>query len=214
MSKMQEKYLIMEKIFPKEETILKDTNIIPMIEPETKEKTKTLKVLSFETEQGVFIRGKMIDIDNIKEIKKKFYPLGYGELIKENRKKIRLFPFENIRDIKDKDPYKWSKENGNMLNQEKIGIRRLYTRKLTVIAAARKEIENEDNIHFHKGNSRLSSVKNLGFSVENYEKNLEKSFEPSFKMKKQKKSDKTQEKKVLNLIPLVFGERIKEKTNS
>ena len=211
---MQEKIFIMDKIFPKEDQM--SSSLIKTQINQNKlregseeiERPKTLKVLSFETKDGVFVRGKIIDPDNMKDIKKKFYPLGYGELIKQNRKKIKNFPSIDLSNINEKDPFQWGREQALIQNEEKIGIRRFYTRKLSVVSIARKEVSGV-NMHFQKEKQNLNLYKSLDLVSEGI--GSLKGFEPSFKLKKHPIFEK---KAIIPLNLLSIDEFRKQKSST
>ena len=212
LSKYQEKLAIMDKIFPKsdENPILNQNSLQTRTNSKEKDKGKTLKVLSFQKKDGVFVRGMLIDPDNPQEIKKKFYPLGYGDIIRLNKKKMSHFPIINISDIKEKDPYQWGREQAIFQNQGKMNIMRLYTRKLSVVSSARKEIGV--NMHFQKKNNENKNITlNLAKSVEGNEESLGnsgiKGIGRCFKQKKQMK----REKKNVDSMSLLSFEELKEK---
>lgn len=197
LAKLNEKISIMDKIFPKGEFT---SNFSTTKNPEPLlERSKTLKVLSFETKDGVFVRGKIIEPDNLKDIKKKFYPLGYGDMIKLNKKKIDGFGINNISDIKEKDPYKWGRGD-LLLNQDRMIAMKKYTRKINIIALARKE-SNQLNIHFQKDNSLVQNESGGKNSDESNCKVI-KGFGPTFKKKKQMKRDKKTIELPLNFLSI------------
>ena len=197
LANLNQKLSINEKIFPKSEST---TSLLPAInisEP-LKESTKTLKVLSFETKAGVFVRGKIVESDNFKDIKKKFYPLGYGDMIKLNRKKIGNLHINNISDIRAKDPYKWGREQAMLLNEEKILLMKKYTLKINGNSSIKIEDNNSMNMHFKKyGNNDQS----LGKGSEENSCVL-KGFEPTFKKKKHEKKPKKKIESALNMLSM------------
>jgi len=212
LSKYQEKLAIMDKIFPKsdENPIFNQNSLQSLTNSKEKDKgkEKTLKVLSFQKKEGIFVRGKFIDPDNPQDIEKKFYSLGYGDIISLNKKKISHLPIINISDIKEKDPYQWGREQAMFQNQGKINIMRLYTRKLLVVSAAKKEIGV--NIHFQKKINENIKV-NLGKSVQGMDESLGKSINKGLGMTFKQKKQMKREKKNVDSMSLFSFEDLKDK---
>ena len=189
LSNLHQKLSINEKIFPKSES----TTILPLINDHLRENTKTLKVLSFETKGGVFVRGKIVESDNFKDLKKKFYPLGYGDMIKLNRKRIGAH-IDNISDVRAKDPYKWGREQAMLMNEEKILLMKKYTRKINASSSAKIE-ENSMNMHFKK-------YFNDGGKISDENNCVLKGFEPTFRKKKHEKKTKKLFESPLNILSI------------
>lgn len=187
--KLHERHSLIEKMYSPNETeinLAKPSNSKKQLETknniEPLEKNKELKILSFETKHGVMIRGRLVNSECLKDVKKNFFPLSQHALVLQNRKKLNGIPkIKSISDIKEKDPFKWGREQAGLQNEEKMGIHRFYTRKLK-------------GYSFEEKNNRESDAGKMNFSKEIKEKtpifNEEKGvFEPKLKKKKHQKKD-------------------------
>lgn len=106
---------------------------------------KKTKVLQISSKNGSFLRGKVINPLNFKEIKTKFYPLSLNQINRGNYKKVPMNEKLSISDIKEKDPFLWGREQAMLQNHEKNCLNRLYTRKIETIP--KNFIVKTTNVH-------------------------------------------------------------------
>ncbi len=124
--------------------------------------------MQIPNKKGLILRARGVNSSNITDIKEKFFPLSFHQIVLKNKK--HLLPPDSFT-IDEVDPFKWGREICLFQNEERNCLNKIYTKKLS---------KNKNQISFI---SELNSI--------NYHMDLEKLEKSS--ISENKKNDKLKE---------------------
>lgn len=137
--------------------------------------------MQIPSKHGISFRAREVDSTNLTDLKQKFFPLSFNQIVFKNKRK--LIPSE-LFTIKDADPFKWGKEICLFQNEERSCLNRLYTRKLSKSKNQSSFLSELNSVNYHvelEKNSNFSSEK-VSYHINNKNFSFENSNEISYKI--------------------------------